>query len=133
MTEETYELPTPGAEPGIESTLGQLGQNDVAGPGPRTTTDAAPPAVPEGLTEDAGKLLQALAEYVRDDFIRVLASRDQNIERMLDERLTVLHDPHAVMTKGIIFGAAGVLLALVTMVVIGLLFLHGLSLVAPPR
>ena len=47
-------------------------------------------------------------------------------EEAFDERTQTLHDPRKVLALGIIYGAVGVLLALLALVAIGILFLWGL-------
>lgn len=51
-------------------------------------------------------------------------------EEAFNERTETLHDPRKVLALGIIYGAVGMLLALLMLVVIGMLFLWGLGQIA---
>ncbi len=122
MTTAPYELPDRDAPEPLE-TPGMVGF-----PGEPTSGPEPEPVMPEGLTDEAVKLVTAIGQHERELFERTLVARDQHIEEVLQERLEVLHDPMAVMFRGILVGAAAVIGALVLLVVIGLLFLYGLSL-----
>jgi hypothetical protein len=124
-SELPYEAPTRerASENGMPATETVFTSQEIdLGPRPE-------PTVPDGLTEESVKLVQAIGDYQASRFEQILVSRDANIERMLEENLRSLHDPTNIQFRGILIGAGAVLAALVVLLLIGLLFLYGLSVV----
>lgn len=128
LTDQPFEIGDPRAAPAPEASGGVLPSPEVdLGPREETSTPGAPHRTYSA--EDVVPLLQELARHEREVFEEVVAGATAQWERTLFERTESLHDPQRVMTVGIIYGAVGVLLALVALVAIGLLFLHGLQLI----
>lgn len=93
--------------------------------GARPEPEYAGPTLPPA--DATAVLLQELAAYERAQFIDAMSPMFAQFEEMFIERTNALHDPRKVLALGIIYGAVGMLLALLMLVVIGMLFLWGLS------
>lgn len=132
-SELPYEAPTRTREPVSSEAEPGMPMADPTVSSTGTPNFAAGPEseLPQDILETQAKLIQAAATYERQEIERVLAGFYDSVMQVFDERLRNLHDPKTVFLEGVRYGAAAVVAALVVLLVLGLLFLFGLSVVRP--
>lgn len=104
----------PGIEPGATVDLGRA---------PTTETEPAYGA------DTVSQLLSELAGHERKVFEEALAGMHEQMLALLDQRLSGMHDPKNTMLQGVLIGVGVTLGAVIGLVLIGLLFLHGVAVV----
>lgn len=125
LSRQPYEEPR-GGDPAPE--MAGAVPSDTAGdlgPPPLPPLPNPPPASVPVQPDAVLALMQQLATYEREIFTEALAGMYQRFDQRLDEALADVHDPTNAQFRGILIGGAAVAIALVTLLIVGLLFLFG--------
>lgn len=130
---DTYEEPDRDSPPDLGAPIAPLGTTSELGPslGPQPATEIPP--LPSNADAALAEWIQAIiaahATRTRDEVIQVVGTQNENIRAVVAEGFETLHDPYGVFVHGVLYGAGGVLVSLVALLLVGLLAMLGLSVI----